>query len=130
MIGRMHHTIVDTPDAVRLAEFYAALLGKPITYRSDDFCVVSDSPTSSGLGFQRVDVYVPPRWPDPSYPQQMHFDIMVDDLAEAHAAVVALGATLLPDGDHVYADPVGHPFCLIRRPSWAAPIAAAGDEQP
>jgi hypothetical protein len=22
----------------------------------------------------------------------------------------------------VYADPAGHPFCLIRRPGWADPI--------
>jgi hypothetical protein len=26
------------------------------------------------------------------------------------------------DGDNVYADPAGHPFCLIRRPEWAPPI--------
>jgi hypothetical protein len=22
-------------------------------------------------------------------------------------------------GDHVFADPAGHPFCLIPRPGWA-----------
>jgi hypothetical protein len=26
------------------------------------------------------------------------------------------------DGPGVYADPAGHPFCLIRRPRWAPPI--------
>jgi hypothetical protein len=26
----------------------------------------------------------------------------------------------------VYADPAGHPFCLIRRPHWAPPIPANG----
>jgi hypothetical protein len=35
--------------------------------------------------------------------------------------VLALGATRL-DGEDVFADPVGHPFCLVRRPGWAAPI--------
>ena len=39
----------------------------------------------------------------------------------------ALGATLL-DGD-VYADPAGHPFCLIRRPHWAAPLSLIGRER-
>jgi hypothetical protein len=28
------------------------------------------------------------------------------------------------DGQGVYADPAGHPFCLIRRPRWAPPIPA------
>ena len=50
---------------------------------------------------------------------------MVDDLEAAGAAVVALGARPLPAGDHVYADPAGHPFCLIRRPSWAPPLGGA-----
>ena len=37
--------------------------------------------------------------------------------------VLALGAEKL-DGDDVYADPAGHPFCLIRRPGWAPPLPA------
>jgi hypothetical protein len=43
---------------------------------------------------------------------------MVDDRAAATEAVLALGATRL-SGDHVFADPAGHPFCLIPRPGWA-----------
>jgi hypothetical protein len=39
--------------------------------------------------------------------------------------VIALGATLLDRADNVYADPYGHPFCLIPRPSWAPPIGTA-----
>jgi hypothetical protein len=54
----------------------------------------------------------------------MHLDVMVDDVAEADAAVVALGARRLRPGDHVYADPAGHPFCLIPRPVWAPPVDA------
>jgi hypothetical protein len=55
-----------------------------------------------------------PRWPDPAHPQQMHLDIRVGDLDAAHLLVVDRGATLLADfEDHrVYADIVGHPFCL------------------
>jgi hypothetical protein len=34
---------------------------------------------------------------------------------------VVLGAVEL-DGENVYADPAGHPFCLIPRPRWAPPI--------
>jgi hypothetical protein len=51
----------------------------------------------------------------------MHLDVMVDDVAEATPRVLDLGATQLSD-DGVFADPAGHPFCLIPRPSWADPI--------
>jgi len=46
---------------------------------------------------------------------------MVEDVAEATPRVLALGATKLA-GDGVFADPAGHPFCLISRPAWAAPL--------
>src|SRR5579884_712225 len=57
-----------------------------------------------------------PRWPDPAYPQQMHLDIRVGDLDAAEARVLALGATRLAvlEDHRVYADIVGHPFCLYR----------------
>jgi hypothetical protein len=83
--------------------------------------VVSADTTTSGLAFQRAADQTPPTWPDPAVPQQMHLDVMVDDQEAASAAVLALGARRLP-GDHVYADPAGHPFCLIRRPGWAPPV--------
>ncbi len=31
MIGRLHHLIIDCPDPLALAAFYAELLGQPIT---------------------------------------------------------------------------------------------------
>jgi catechol 2,3-dioxygenase-like lactoylglutathione lyase family enzyme len=48
MIGRLHHVILDGPDPAALATFYSELLGLPVTYRSDDFVVVSADGTSSG----------------------------------------------------------------------------------
>ena len=51
-----------------------------------------------------------------AYPQQVHFDIQVDDVEDAEPKVLAIGATRLPgEGEdwRVYADPVGKPFCLI-----------------
>ena len=124
MIGRLHHVIVDCPDPAALAAFYSALLGLPVTWQQHDFAVVSVNDTTSGIAFQRVADYQPPRWPDSARPQQMHFDVMVDDVAAAGPQVLALGARRL-GGDTrspVYADPAGHPFCLIPRPGWAAPI--------
>ena len=124
MIGRLHHTIIDCPDPAALAEFYSALLGLPVTYRSADFVVVAASETTSGLGFQLAPDLLRPTWPDPSVPQQIHLDVMVEDVARARARVLALGATALTDD--VLADPAGHPFCLIPRPGWAPPIPDGG----
>ena len=121
MIGRRHHVIFDCPDPAALAAFYSELLGLPVTYESPDFVVISDDDTTSGFAFQLAPDHVPPRWPDPAHPQQLHLDVMVDDVLEASRQVVALGARRLSE-DHVYADPAGHPFCLIRRPPWASPI--------
>jgi catechol 2,3-dioxygenase-like lactoylglutathione lyase family enzyme len=120
-VGRLHHLIVDCPEPAVSARFWSAVLGRPITYRDDDFVVVSTDTTTSGLAFQLAPGQPRPSWPDPGVPQQMHLDVMVDDLADASAAVLALGAQPLP-GDHVFADPAGHPFCLIKRPGWAPPV--------
>lgn len=121
MQGRLHHVVLDCPEPRALAEFYAALLGQPVTYDSGDFAVVAVDATSSGLAFQRAPGQVAPTWPDPAVPQQIHLDVMVEDVAGAEAFVLGLGATRLA-GDGVFADPAGHPFCLIRRPAWAAPL--------
>jgi catechol 2,3-dioxygenase-like lactoylglutathione lyase family enzyme len=120
VIGRLHHVILDCPDPRRLAEFYSALLGHPVTYGDDDFVVVAQNDETSGVGFQRASNHRPPTWPAEEVPQQIHFDIMVEDVEAAREPVLALGARHL-SGD-VYADPAGHPFCLIRRPPWAPPI--------
>jgi catechol 2,3-dioxygenase-like lactoylglutathione lyase family enzyme len=125
MIGRMHHIIIDCPDPAALAGFYSELLGQPVTYTSDDFVVVAASDRSSGLGFQLAPDYRPPTWPDSAVPQQIHLDIMVDDVAAAGERVRAIGGRRLDDGGAgyaVYADPAGHPFCLIPRPGWAPPV--------
>jgi len=117
MRARLHHLVIDCPDPRALAEFYARLLDLPVTYDSEDFVVVAESDRTSGLAFQRATGHRPPTWPSPETPQQMHLDVMVEDPAAARTHVLRLGATHL-DGD-VYADPAGHPFCLILRPHWA-----------
>jgi catechol 2,3-dioxygenase-like lactoylglutathione lyase family enzyme len=122
-VGRLHHLIIDSPDPAASARFWSAMLDEPITYGDGGFAVVAASDTTSGLGFQRAPDQRPPTWPDPAVPQQMHLDVMVDDQATAADAAIALGAVPLP-GNHVYADPAGHPFCLIPRPGWARPVNA------
>lgn len=83
--------------------------------------LVDPADRSRRLSFQRVDDHTPPTWPGRDRPQQAHTDILVEDLAVADARVLALGARRLTseavdhedESFHVYADPAGHPFCLI-----------------
>jgi hypothetical protein len=117
MIGRLEKTVVDCPDPRGLAAFYAAMLGMRINEDSADWVVIGSEPGSRQLAFQRVAHWTPPDWPDPHRPQQLHLDIRVDDVDAAEREVLALGASRLPGelpGHYrVFADPVGHPFCLV-----------------
>jgi hypothetical protein len=122
MIGTLQCVVLDCPDRPGLAQFYRSLLGGEVN-RADPRWAVDDGfstlHTESGLvlGFQRVIDFRAPQWPDVAHPQQFHLDVDVPDLDEAHARVLELGATVLhvdPRGWSVYADPVGHPFCLLQ----------------
>jgi hypothetical protein len=115
VIGRLFEIVVDCPDPRELAAFYGALTGLPVTEDAADWVTLGDG-TTGRLCFQLASDHVPPRWPDPAYPQQLHLDFQVADLDEADRQVRALGATYLATEDatcRVYADPAGHPFCLV-----------------
>lgn len=125
-IGRMHHVVLDCPDPRALATFYSQLLGLPISHDSDDWVVIASADRHSGMAFQLAPDHQPPVFGDPSRPQQWHLDVMVDDQDIADQAVRRLGATRLSAigaGEEIYADPAGHPFCLINRPGWAPPVS-------
>ncbi|MFE7777395.1 VOC family protein [Streptomyces sp. NPDC057445] len=124
MIAELQCLVLDCPDPPGLARFYAAVLGGEVN-RPDHRWATGDGwatlhlPGGQVLAFQRVSDYRPPRRPDPAHPQQFHPDFAVPDLEEAGRQVLALGATLLDGADagrswSVYADPAGHPFCLVR----------------
>ena len=121
-----------------IAGLYAELLGMRLRSRADlyreanypadegdeaDPLVISDDPSQPSIAFEcETAKYRPPAWPDPEQPQQVHLDVTVGDLDAAHELVSRHGATLLRDsGTHrVYADRVGHPFCLY--PGGTAPV--------
>jgi catechol 2,3-dioxygenase-like lactoylglutathione lyase family enzyme len=133
VIGRLHHIVLDCPDPAALAVFYAELLGWQVTYTSDDWVVVAPSHDHSGIALQLAPDHQPPVWGDAGRPQQVHVDVMVDDRSAAHEQVLALGARrLTPEGTpgDVYADPAGHPFCLIDIPSWAPPVHGRAPQCP
>ena len=114
-IARSPVFVIDCPDPAALARFYGELLGWEWSVDDDG----GWAKVRSGdrlFDFQRVDDFRPPEWPGQDVPQQMHLDVDVDDLDEAEAATLALGATKHPHQPgatfRVFLDPAGHPFCL------------------
>ncbi|MVA77382.1 VOC family protein [Auraticoccus sp. F435] len=113
-IARFPTTVIDCADADALARFYGELLGWEV-HVSDGWTEVR-ADYGQSICFQPVEGYVPPRWPSQTVPQQMHLDVVVDDLDTAEAAVLALGAQKAEhqpgETFRVFLDPAGHPFCL------------------
>lgn len=116
---KLRAVTLDCPDPLALAAFYQQATGLEPHPRSDaDFAGLT---CEGGLfiGFQRVDDYRAPCWPDQTVPQQFHLDFAVEDLEEAEARLLELGASK-PEHQpnegrwRVLADPAGHPFCLVK----------------
>lgn len=83
----------------------------------DGWISIGDAADRPAVALQRVDRLVRPQWPDGDHPQQMHVDVLVEDLDAAESEVRRLGATSLNAGTprfRVYTDPSGHPFCLVQ----------------
>jgi catechol-2,3-dioxygenase len=115
MIGQLETVVIDCPDPRALARFYSELLGMHVVDEEDDWVTLGTDSAAPDLAFQKAPDLRPPQWPDPAHPQQFHLDVRVDDIETAEKRVLAAGATRLSGGGEtfrVYADPVGHPFCL------------------
>ena len=106
-IARNPQWVIDCPDTAALSTFYAQLLGWESKV-DDDGGWASAWGDGGSLDFQ----------PGQDVPQQTHLDVTVDDLDEAEAATLALGATKheVQPGEsfRVFLDPAGHPFCLCK----------------
>lgn len=133
--------VLDTRDARQLAEFYRQLLGysyepgdePPPRGSSDpagtDWLVLVARDGRTRLAFQQVERLPEATWPDGPVPQQLHLDLVVAsprELAAQHGRILGLGARLLEDRFddpdeplYVYADPAGHPFCVLVDPDAA-----------
>ena len=113
-IARFPSIVIDCPDPDALATFYGAMLD----WKADASPGWAEIRAEYGqcISFQQVKDYTPPRWPAQEGPQQMHLDVIVDDLDTAETAVLALGATKHKHQPgtscRVFLDPAGHPFCL------------------
>ncbi|MGX6601808.1 VOC family protein [Micromonosporaceae bacterium Da 78-11] len=106
---------LDAPDAAELARFYARLLDWQLFEGNS---VAPSENAGYNLDFQTEPHYVRPVWPaETGKPQMsMHLEIEVDDLDQAVAHALHVGAELAPHQPQatvrVMLDPAGHPFCL------------------
>lgn len=133
----LRQVVIDCRNARASAEFYRQLLG--FVYKpgqepepgeeagpDNDWLNLRDVFGTTNLAFQQVDELHESTWPDDTVPQQLHFDMTVptmEDLDAQQNRVLALGGRLLFDRSddpeeqlRVYADPDGHPFCIIVAP--------------
>ncbi len=110
--------MLDAPDALTLARFYAELLGWEVAKEEPYYVAVAPPGGVAYLGFQTSEGYQKPSWPNTAGAQQMmmHLDFEVTDLAAAVGHALELGAS---QAEHqpqpnvrVMVDPAGHPFCL------------------
>jgi catechol 2,3-dioxygenase-like lactoylglutathione lyase family enzyme len=120
MIGTLRTVVMDCKQPRELATFWRDVLGGTLSSDDDDdeTWVVLTGADGRRLAFQQSPQHRPPAFPDPRGSQQFHLDVEVEDVDDAEAKVLALGATRVadaPDEDdfRVYRDPAGHTFCLV-----------------
>ena len=83
---RLSLTTVNAPDAIALARFYAEITGG--VAKGDEYWALVEGPNGD-IGFQQIDDYRPPTWPDGEVGMQMHLEFFVDDLEATGARVAA-----------------------------------------
>jgi hypothetical protein len=128
-VGWIREIVLDAADPWALARFWAGLLGGSPVEWYPGWVTLEPPPHGQRLSFQAVAGVTAgsPVLTEPGRPI-VHFDILVADLAGAGDRVIALGGRFIaehvspragPAGQliswRVYADPGGHPFCLVVR---------------
>ncbi len=114
-IARLGAVSLDSPDPIGLSRFYGQLLDLEVMFESEDFVALKGGGIL--LTMQRVSDHRPPDWPSGPVPKQLHLELAVDDLDDAEAKAMAIGATKAeaqpsPELWRVLLDPAGHPFCI------------------
>ena len=118
MIGKLHGTVIDCLDPIRLSKFYAQILGYTVVQSDSDWSVIGISEELPGIAFQQNPNYTAPTWPGGDIPTQFHFDIRVEDFESAVIEIETLGGSLLSKSSDTFwvcTDPEGHPFCIIKQ---------------
>ncbi|MGA4507451.1 VOC family protein [Propionibacteriaceae bacterium G1746] len=110
---------LDAPAVEPLASFWSAALGWPIAFQDENYAMLTGPTHALGIGV--TPDYTAPSWPDDGH-KQFHLDLTADDVEQAAARLVELGASR-PDEQPgetwvVLLDPAGHPFCVTDAANW------------
>jgi len=121
-IGWIREIVLNTHDPLALSAFWSQLLGGAPVAWHEGWITLEPPPHGQRLSFQRLDDTAP------HDVAGVHFDVLVEDLENAHERVLAAGGGFIeerwsgrpgPEGQpipwRVYADPDGHSFCLVVR---------------
>ena len=82
--------VIDCPDARVLADFYGALLDWEAKGDAE-WAEIRPADGSGCISFQQVAGFTAPQWPGQDVPQQMHLDVVVEDLDAAERPTADLG---------------------------------------
>ena len=113
---RIQRIVFDCFSPRALAVFYERLLDMHrVIDAAEHVEIAREDGRGPNLAFQHVSNYVAPRWGDDAYHQQLHLDLWFEDADGAARTAEELGGVVLDQrGYPVFADPAGHPFCLLR----------------
>ncbi len=108
-------TIDCAPEQVpAMVAFYRQLLDLQVEGEDGPYPYLSRE--GFAITLQPEEGYQPPTWPSLERGQQLHIDLMVDDLPAAVAYAKSIGASessvQYSQRWHILLDPAGHPFCL------------------
>ena len=115
----------DCADALEVARFWSAALGRPLDPdASSEYAAIGFDGRRDTVGWAAVEREHDPTWlfvkvPEPKTAKnRLHLDVMTDDPAAEVARLVELGATRVTDAAEygytwtVMADPEGNEFCV------------------
>jgi Glyoxalase-like domain len=120
-VGELSGVALECRNPALPADFYSELTGVAGCLQRSRLVLGGPKREGKPPSFQRAPSHEPPTWPDPASSMQIHLHFRVDDLDAAERAVLNLGATKFdhqpaPGRSRVFADPAGHPFCLVPTP--------------
>lgn len=117
----------DCADALTVARFWSAALGRPLDPKaSSDIATIGFAGRRDTVGWAPVERDDDPTWgfarvPEPKAAKnRVHLDLMAPDPEAEVARLVELGATRVADKEEygytwtVMADPEGNEFCLAK----------------
>ena len=112
-VGTLYAIVLDVNDLKRCAGFWSEVLGKEISFKTDNYCRIGRGDDPPSLLLQKV--------PEQhEHKNRAHIDLDVTDLGSAVQRAVDLGGTKLDEISEygitwaVMADPDGNEFCLVQ----------------